>query len=209
MRAAASGVIAQTSTHVSRALNGARSTFIAAAGAGIIVLGGIAALSPALNHASATTVLGLLLATAGLLEIIAGKLRRETRFLAMLAGLATIVAGAMLISNRSSGILPNVTVITGWLVTRSVILVLTWRLAHGSMRKFLGIAAATDFMLGAALFVGVSVATLAVTIFGPSPQLLASYGFVLALSFVATGGLLLEAAGCERTHAVKIMTRKF
>lgn len=176
----------------------ARGKVIAASGLGIIVLGVAAAFSPTLEHVSATTVLALLLAAAGLLEIMAGKLRHETRVLAMLAGLATVVAGAMLIFNREGGLLLSATVITAWLLTRSVILLLTSRMAHGSVRKYLGIAGATDFVLGAALFVGLSVATLTVMIFGPSPQLLASYGFILALSFGATGALLLEAARCER-----------
>ena len=173
-------------------------TSIATAGAVIIVLGAAAALSPALDHVTGSTVLGLLLLIAGLFEVVAGKLRHETRGLAMLAGLATLAAGALLIFNRGNGLLPNVTVITAWLFTRSAILLLTSRLAHGSVRKFLGIAGATDFVLGAALFVGLSVASLTVTIFGPSPGLLASYGLVLALSFVATGVFLLEAARCER-----------
>jgi uncharacterized membrane protein HdeD (DUF308 family) len=175
-----------------------RAKTIAAAAVGIILLGAAAALSPALEHVSATTVLGLLLAAAGLLETIAGKLRRETRGLAMLTGLATISAGALLVLNRGSGVFPNATIVTAWLVVRSVILLFTSRQAHGSVRKFLGISAVTDLTLGLGLLGGLSVATLAVTIFGPSPELLASYGFVLALSFAATGTLLLEVASCER-----------
>jgi hypothetical protein len=128
----------------------------------------------------------------------AGRLRHETRGLAMLAGLVTIFAGALLILNRASGVLPNATIVTAWLLVRSIILLVTSRLAHGSVRKFLGLSAATDLVLGVGLLVGLSVATLAVTIFGPSPELLASYGFVLALSFAATGALLLEVASCER-----------
>lgn len=178
-----------------------QATFIAAAGVGIIALSGAAALSPTLDHVSASMVLGSLLLVAGLLEMIAGMLRHESRVLAILAGVATAAAGALLVVNRDEGLLPNVTVITFWLIMRSVILLLTSRLAHGSVRKFLGIAAATDFVLGAALLAALSVATLAVTIFGPSPQLLAGYGFVLALSFVATGALLLEEACCERSFA--------
>jgi hypothetical protein len=90
--------------------------------------------------------------------------------------------------------------------TRSVTLLFTSRLAHGSLRKFLGISAATDLVLGVGLLVGLSVATLAVTIFGPSPELLASYGFVLALSFVATGTLLLEVASCEQGRVSPLST---
>jgi hypothetical protein len=146
-------------------------------------------------------VLGSLLVAAGLLEVFAGRLRLETRSLAMLAGFATVFAGALLIFNRDNGLLPNVTVVTAWLLTRSIVLLLTSRLAHGSVRKFLGVSAATDFVLGLGLLIGLSVTTLAVTVFGPSPQLLAGYGWVLALSFVATGTLLLEVASCERTAA--------
>jgi uncharacterized membrane protein HdeD (DUF308 family) len=175
-----------------------RAKFIAAAAVGILVLGAAAALSPALDHVSGTTVLGLLLVAAGFFETMAGRLRHETRGLAMLAGLVTIFAGALLILNRGSGVLPNATIVTAWLLVRAIILLVTSRLAHGSVRKFLGLSAATDLVLGVGLLVGLSVATLAVTIFGPSPELLASYGFVLALSFAATGALLLEVASCER-----------
>jgi len=184
-----------------RLSSSSRARSIVAAAVGIIVLGAAAALSPALDHVSATTVLGLLLIAAGVFEAIAGRLRLETRTLATLAGLATVLAGSFLIFNRSSGLLPNATIVTAWLLIRSVILLFTSRLAHGSVRKFLGISAATDFVLGAGLLVGLSVTTLAVTIFGPSPQLLASYGFVLALSFMTTGILLLEVASCERGRA--------
>jgi uncharacterized membrane protein HdeD (DUF308 family) len=183
--------------------NGTRSRarFIAIAAVSIIVLGAAAALSPALDHVSGTMVLGLLLVAAGFFETVAGKLRHETRGLAMLAGLATVFAGTLLILNRGSGVLPNATIVTAWLLLRSVILLFTSWLSHGSVRKFLGISAATDLVLGVGLLVGLSVATLAATIFGPSPELLASYGFVLALSFVATGTLLLEVASCERGRA--------
>jgi uncharacterized membrane protein HdeD (DUF308 family) len=177
---------------------GSRARGIAASAVGIILLGAAAALSPALEHVSATTVLGLLLVAAGLLETITGKLRHETRGLAMFAGLATMTAGTLLILNRESGIFSNATIVTSWLFASSVIMLFTSRLAHGSVRTFLGISAATDLALGLGLLVGLSVATLTVTIFGPSPELLASYGFVLALSFAATGTLLLEVASCER-----------
>ena len=109
-----------------------------------------------------------------------------------------MLAGVLLILNRNQGLLPNATIVTGWLFGRSVILLLTSRLADGSLRKFLGFAAAIDFVLAGALLAGLSIATLVVTIFGPSPQLLASYAWVLALSFLATATLLLEVASGER-----------
>jgi uncharacterized membrane protein HdeD (DUF308 family) len=181
-----------------RPASATRASFIAAAGTATIVLSIGAALLPALDHVSATTVLGLLLTAAGLLEVFAGKLRHETQKLAMLAGFATLFTGALLIFNRGNGLLPNGTVVTAWLLVRAVILLVTSRLAHGSVRKFLAVSAGTDFILGAGLLTGLSISTLVIIIFGPSPQLLASYGWVLALSFIATGIMLLEVASCER-----------
>jgi hypothetical protein len=166
-----------------------------------------AALLPALDHVSATTALGLLLAAAGFLEVFAGKLRHETRKLAMLAGFATVFTGALLIVNRDKGLLPNGTVVIAWLLVRAVILLLTSRLAHGSVRKFLAVSAGTDFILAAGLLTGLSITNLVTIIFGPSPQLLASYGWVLALSFIATGIMLLEVASCEKKAARQFSRR--
>jgi uncharacterized membrane protein HdeD (DUF308 family) len=201
------GLPMPTRSDGSRVANHARARFIAAAGGGIIILGIGAALSPLLDHAPAAAVLGSLLIAAGLVELIAGLVRHETRALAASAGVVTIFAGALLVFNRNNGLLPNATIVSAWLLTRSVILLLTSRLAHGSVRRLLGFSAATDFVLGAALLAGLSVSTLVVTIFGPSPQLLASYGWVLALSFVATGTLLLEVASRESQAAQRLSRR--
>lgn len=201
-------VTAQLSTptafDTTRVASHSRARFIAAAGGGIVILGIAAALSPLLDHVSAAAVLGSLLIAAGFVELVVGLVRHETRILAASAGVVTMLAGALLVFNRNNGLLPNATIVSAWLLTRSVILLLTSRLAHGSVRRFLGFSAATDFVLGAALLAGLSVSTLVVTIFGPSQQLLASYGWVLALSFIATGTLLLEVAGCESEAALKL-----
>jgi uncharacterized membrane protein HdeD (DUF308 family) len=82
-----------------------------------------------------------------------------------------------------------------------VILAITSRRAHGSVRMWLGISAATDFALGLLLLVGLSIATLIVMLFGPTPALVASFAWVFAISFVVTGMLLLEIASCEREAA--------
>jgi uncharacterized membrane protein HdeD (DUF308 family) len=140
---------------------------------------------------------------AGIVELMAGMVRHETRKLAASTGAVTILAGALLVFNRGNGLLPNATIVSAWLLTRAVVLMLTSRLAHGSSKRFLGFSAAIDFVLGAALIAGLSVSTLVVTIFGPSPQLLASYGWVLALSFIATGTLLLAVASSESQAALR------
>ena len=67
----------------------------------------------------------------------------------------------------------------------------------------MGLSAGMDFVLAALLIAGLSVATLIVSIFGPTPQLIASFAWVLAASFVVNGLLLLEVASCERTNGAQ------
>ena len=71
-----------------------------------------------------------------------------------------------------------------------------------SRRENLRASAATDVALGLLLLVGLSIATLIVTLFGPTTEMVASFAWILAISFVVTGGLLLEIASCERDSAV-------
>jgi len=51
------------------------------------------------------------------------------------------------------------------------------------------------------LIAGLSIATLVVGVFGPTPPLIASFSWVLAASFAVTGNLLLEVANCESNEA--------
>lgn len=140
----------------------------------------------------------MLLLAAGLVEIFAGMLRHETRALAMAAGGVTTFAGLMFLINPVAHFLPLITIVTGWLLMRSVILFITSRRAHGSVRTWITLSAAMDLVLGVVLLAGLSIATLIVMLFGPTPTLVASFAWVLALSFVVTGTLLLEVASCER-----------
>jgi hypothetical protein len=157
-----------------------------------------AALLPILGGVPGTLAIGGLLIVAGLIEFGAGSLRHETKRLAMLAGGVTTVAGALFASNLDGDLLPSVTVVTFWLFARSAILLITSRQAHGSVRTWLGLSAVTDFGLGVVLLGGLSVTTLVVILFGPMPQLVTGFAWVLALSFLATGTLLLEVASCEQ-----------
>lgn len=178
-----------------------RARLIAASGVVIILLSAGAALLPTVDRVSGTMTVGALLVLAGLVEIFAGTLRHETRTLAMLAGAVTTLAGLLFTFNPIGHFTPNVTIVTVWLLVRSAILLLTaWR-AHGSVRMWLGLSAAIDFLLGMLLLIGLSIAALIVTLFGPTATLVASFAWVLALSFVFTGLMLLEVASCERESA--------
>jgi len=178
-----------------------RARLMSAAGIVIILLGCGAALLPLLDRLSGSRVVGSILFIAGAIEILAGTLRRETRVPAMLAGGLTTLAGLMFLLNPVGRFVPTVTVVTAWLLARSVVLLVASRLAEGSIRTWIALSAATDFVLGVVLLAGISIATLVVTLFGPTPTLVATFAWVLALSFFVTGMLLLEIASCERDSA--------
>jgi hypothetical protein len=92
----------------------------------------------------------------------------------------------------------TVTLVIGWLFIRSMILIYASQHSRGSVRTWMGLSAGMDFLLAVLLIAGLSVATVVISIFGPTPEVTASFAWVLAASFAVTGSLLLEVASCER-----------
>lgn len=166
------------------------------AGFAIILLGAGAALLPVDKGISAD-VIGALLVAAGLIEVVAGSLRSQVRQLAMAAGGVTVLAGLLFIINPETQFFPTVWPIVGWLVLRSLILGYASTHSHGSVRTWMGLSAGMDFLLAVLLIAGLSIAAIVVSIFGPTPPLIASFSWVLAASFVVNGLMLLEVASCE------------
>jgi len=178
----------------------ARARGIRVAGLAIIVLGVAAALMPA-GKSLSSDVIGALLVATGLIETVAGSLRRDVRPYAMTAGSVTAVAGLLFVLNPETHFFPMVTPIIAWLLIRSAILAYAAGHVGGSVRTWMALSAGMDFVLAALLIAGLSIATIIVSIFGPTPQLIATFAWVLAASFVVNGLLLLEVASCERTNA--------
>jgi uncharacterized membrane protein HdeD (DUF308 family) len=168
------------------------------AGVAIILLGTGAAALPFLDRLSGNRVVGSLLLAAGIVEALAALLRNETRFLALVAGAVTTLAGALMLINPVTHFLPTISIVTAWLLARGVVLALSILQVRGSVRRWIAISAATDVALGLLLLVGLSISTLIVSLFGPTPEMIASFAWILAISFVVTGMLLLEIASCER-----------
>lgn len=177
-----------------------RARGLTVAGFAIIGLSAGAALLPAGKGISADIIAGLLLA-AGLLEAVAGSLRRDVRSLAMAAGLITALAGLLFLVDRSARFFPIVNIVIAWLLVRGALLFVTSRRLSGSVRTWTVVSAATDVLLGLVSLVGLSLASVVVLLFGPTPSMVASFAWIVALSFVATGLLLLEVASCERSAA--------
>jgi hypothetical protein len=167
------------------------------AGVAIVLLAVAAAMLPAGERISSDLIGGLLVA-AGLIEAVAGSLRREARPFAMAAGAVTALAGLLFVINPETHFFPMVTPIIAWLVVRSVILAIASRHSEGSVRMWTGLSAGMDLVLAVLLIAGLSISTLVVSVFGPTPELVASFAWVLAASFVVNGFLLLEVASCER-----------
>lgn len=167
------------------------------AGFAIITLSAGAALLPAGKTISSDMIGGLLIA-AGLIETIAGSLRREARPFAMAAGIITALAGLLFIVDPETHFFPRVVPIIGWLLLRSLILVGALTETEGSVRRWTAISAGLDFLLGVLLIAGLSISTIVISIFGPTRELVASFAWILAASFVVNGLMLLEVASCER-----------
>ena len=178
-----------------------RANLIGAAGVAIIVLSAGSALLPVVDRVRGASVIGALLLAAGLVEAFAGNLRHEVRVPAMLAGAVTAATGLIFLIHPPQSFFPTVHLVIGWLALRCVILLFASRRLHGSVRTWMVLSAAMDVLLAVLLVAGLSIATLVVSLFGPTPPLIASFAWVLAASFVVTGLLLLEVASCERETA--------
>jgi uncharacterized membrane protein HdeD (DUF308 family) len=170
------------------------------AGIVIILLGAGAALLPAGKTIPSAMIGGLLIA-GGLIETVAGSLRREVRSYAMAAGIVTALAGLLFILNPETHFFPTVWPIIGWLLVRSLILAAQAIETRGSVRSWTALSAGIDFLLAVLLVTGLSVSTIVVSVFGPTRELVAAFAWVLAASFVVNGLMLLEVASCEREAA--------
>jgi hypothetical protein len=172
------------------------------AGVLIILLSIGAAFLPAGKRISSDVIGGLLIA-GGLVEMVAGSLRREIRPYSMAAGGVTALAGVLFLVNPETHFFPMVWPIVGWLVLRAMILGAASVHARGSVRTWTGLSAGMDLCLAALLIAGLSIATIVVSIFGPTRPLIASFSWILAASFVVNGLLMLDVASCEDDNAAR------
>ena len=177
-----------------------RARGLRAAGLAIILLSAGAVLLPAGKRIS-SDMIGALLIAAGLIEAVAGSLRRDVRRFAIAAGGVTTLAGLIFVINRETHFFPTVTIVIAWLLIRSVILAIGSFETAGSVRTWTAISAGIDLLLGIMLSAGLSITTIVISIFGPTRWLIASFSWFVAVSFIVNGLLLLEVASCERETA--------
>jgi uncharacterized membrane protein HdeD (DUF308 family) len=170
------------------------------AGIVIILLGVAAALLPA-GKTIASDMIGGLLIAAGLIETVTGSLRHNTRQYVMAAGVVTALAGLLFIMNPETHLFPRVWPIIGWLLLRSLILGAATVEMRGTVRLWTAFSAGVDFLLAVLLIAGLSLATIVITVFGPTRELIASFAWILAASFAVNGLMLLQVANCAEDAA--------
>lgn len=177
-----------------------RARALRVAGIAIILLSAGAVLLPAGKRIS-SDMIGALLIAAGLIEAVAGSLRRDVRPFAMTAGGVTALAGLIFVLNHESHFFPSVTLVIAWLLIRSLVLGVASLESSGSVRLWTALSAGMDLLLGVLLIAGLSITTLVISLFGPTRWLIASFAWFVAASFVLNGLMLLEVASCERASA--------
>lgn len=182
--------------------NSAMARRSAAAGWFIIFLAAGSATLPLIGPAQGALVIGAMLTLAGFAELLSATQRKQTRRLAMLAGVITIAAGILFTTDQATKFAPALIIVAGWLALRSATLAAACALEHGSVRFWTGLAAAVDFFLAVLLMVGLTAAALVISLFGATQPMIAQFAWVLAISFVATGLMLLEVASCARREDV-------
>ena len=129
----------------------------------------------------------------GLLEVLANLLRATGKRAATAAGLASVGAG-LLIFVQVTSFITTVYVFIGWLLLRSLLLSLSSIENVGPIRRATTIAAAVDFILAGVVWTGLNASMLVIALFGPTQPIIANFAWILALSFIASGLLLVKVA---------------
>ena len=177
-----------------------RKLSIRTAGVLIVLLALGAALLPLENGLPGRLVVGGLLLIAGLIELAAALARRLHKPTAAVAGAATVLAGARLVLDPNAGFFPVLNLVILWLVVRAAALAFAASRSGDPLRSWFVLAAATDFLLAVLLLSGLPIALVVAGLFGPTSEIIATFAWILAISFVATGALLIAAAPAEASE---------
>ena len=90
-----------------------------------------------------------------------------------------------------------------WLVVRAAALAFAASRSGDPLRSWFVLAAATDFLLAVLLLSGLPIALVVAGLFGPTSEVIATFAWILALSFVATGALLIASASADEKAAIR------
>ena len=166
----------------------------AAAGLLIMLLAIGALLLPLQRELPGRLVVGWLLIAVGAIELATSFIRRRHRKSVALAAFATLLAGIRLVADPGANFFAVMNMVILWLVVRGAALLFSAARTPRPLGTWISLAAATDLLLALGLLAGLPVALLVYGLFGPTPQIVATFAWVFAASFIATGALLLAIA---------------
>jgi uncharacterized membrane protein HdeD (DUF308 family) len=167
---------------------------VRAAGYAVILASAAAALLPAADFDNGPLIVGGLMFIVGLLEVLANMFRESRRRAGIAAGVASIAAGMLIFARPETSFVTTVYVFIGWLVVRGLLLSLSAIENVGSTRRATMAAAAMDLVLAGVVWTGLTASALVIALFGPTRPIIADFAWVLAISFVGSGLLLVKLA---------------
>jgi hypothetical protein len=99
-----------------------------------------------------------------------------------------------------AGFFPVLNLVILWSIVRAAALAFAASLCKGSLQNWFILAAATDFLLAVLLLSGMPIALVVWGLFGRTSEIVATFAWVLAASFVATGAMLIAVAPAEASE---------
>jgi uncharacterized membrane protein HdeD (DUF308 family) len=154
-----------------------------------LLLALIAFFLPELESLPRAGLVGWLLLLAGLAEFAFGRKRGPDALgrAAVGSGLITAIAGLLFLANPLADYFPVANIVTAWLFLRGAwVLVMAFRIRSPRLGRLVALSGGTDVLLGSTLLAHLPVAILVVTLFGPTPELVARFALLLAASFAVT-----------------------
>ena len=166
-----------------------------AAGYAIMLAALATALLPAGNFERGPAIVGSLLVVVGFLETVANSLRAKGKSSAMAAGAVSIAAGILIFVQPVATFVTTVYVVIGWLAIRALLLAISALEIPRRIDLAPLAVAALDIALAGIVWLGFTASTLILVLFGPTEPIIANFAWILAISFVTAGLLLVSLAG--------------
>ena len=171
------------------------------AGAAICTLAVVAFLLPVIQNAPGIDLIALLLIAVGVAETAAGWARRERRTgrAARLAGVVAILVGIVFLALPWMDVVTASYLIMLWLFIRGALLLYASVPWQDPEHAWLAVTGLADVGLGLVLLLGLPVTGLTLSLFGPTPEIIANFSLIVAASFVVAGLSLIVMSLHERS----------
>jgi uncharacterized membrane protein HdeD (DUF308 family) len=164
----------------------------------------VAVFLPDIHIVSSSVIVGGLLLVAGLAELAFGSKRGwdVVGTAAAWSGIITAAAGLLFVLKPSTAYFQVANAVTLWLLARGIfMLVMAWRTGDLRCGGWMALTGLADLTLGAILIAGLPVTALVVNMFGPTPEVVARFALILAVSFAVAGisqiAIALDQRGSE------------